>query len=416
MIKRFVLLELNWKIKLICKGDRLMSVGVCVINRNGIALSTDSAGTFGLNKMFYNSVNKLFKVSNKYSCGAIIYNDLSINSVSVEQVIKEFSIYLDSVDSFNDLYDIVSLFEKFIGEKYTYYGFDKDEVDCTHTLIKALVDEWGVKINDVLCESDGCNKAEIIIEELRGKIKKSLKTTSVSMRAYLSDKYRSFYDGLITNNLQNLSIDEGLKQELWDSICDYFALALDREKNKTGIFFAGYGTDDAYAKFIGIEVRAVLGGTIKFIETERFEAANGFGKILPLAQEDVVYTFCKGISQKYIDVFPQYVSESIEDKISTLPDTFTTEQIEEIKQIFSTCGNEITKRIIKKMHQENIEPLMKSVPLISLPEMAFLAESLVNITSLKRTYSLDGYQQTVGGPTDVAVLSKAEGFSWIKTK
>lgn len=37
-----------------------MSVGVCIINRNGIALAADSAGTYTGNKMFYNSMNKFF--------------------------------------------------------------------------------------------------------------------------------------------------------------------------------------------------------------------------------------------------------------------------------------------------------------------------------------------------------------------
>ena len=66
-----------------------MSVGVCVINRNGIALSADSAATFTVNKMFYNSVNKVFKLSSKYPCGAIIYNNLSINNVSESSVLKQ---------------------------------------------------------------------------------------------------------------------------------------------------------------------------------------------------------------------------------------------------------------------------------------------------------------------------------------
>lgn len=38
-----------------------MSVGVCIINRNGIALAADSAGTYTGNKMFYNSMNKVFR-------------------------------------------------------------------------------------------------------------------------------------------------------------------------------------------------------------------------------------------------------------------------------------------------------------------------------------------------------------------
>jgi len=43
-----------------------------------------------------------------------------------------------------------------------------------------------------------------------------------------------------------------------------------------------------------------------------------------------------------------------------------------------------------------------------------MAEALVNITSLKRKVSTD--QDTVGGPTDVAIISKVDGFVWIKRK
>ena len=46
-----------------------MSVGVCIINRNGIALAADSAGTYTGNKMFYNSMNKVFSISRKYVYG-----------------------------------------------------------------------------------------------------------------------------------------------------------------------------------------------------------------------------------------------------------------------------------------------------------------------------------------------------------
>ena len=84
--------------------------------------------------------------------------------------------------------------------------------------------------------------------------------------------------------------------------------------------------------------------------------------------------------------------------------------------MFATCANEVTDNIRSMIRKNNIEPLMNSVMLISLHEMAFLAESLVNITSLKRTYSLDGFQQTVGGPTDVAIISKGDGFLWVKKK
>ncbi len=43
-----------------------------------------------------------------------------------------------------------------------------------------------------------------------------------------------------------------------------------------------------------------------------------------------------------------------------------------------------------------------------------MAESLVNLTSFKRRVTMD--PETVGGPIDVAVISKGDGFVWIKRK
>jgi len=47
-------------------------------------------------------------------------------------------------------------------------------------------------------------------------------------------------------------------------------------------------------------------------------------------------------------------------------------------------------------------------------ELAAMAESLVNLTAFKRrmTDSLE----TVGGPIDVAVISKGDGLVWVKRK
>ncbi len=43
-----------------------------------------------------------------------------------------------------------------------------------------------------------------------------------------------------------------------------------------------------------------------------------------------------------------------------------------------------------------------------------MAEAPINLTSLKRRVSLD--QETVGGPIDIAIISKGDGFVWIKRK
>lgn len=43
-----------------------------------------------------------------------------------------------------------------------------------------------------------------------------------------------------------------------------------------------------------------------------------------------------------------------------------------------------------------------------------MAETLVNLTSFRQKVSMS--VETVGGPVDVAVISKGDGFVWIKQK
>jgi len=47
-------------------------------------------------------------------------------------------------------------------------------------------------------------------------------------------------------------------------------------------------------------------------------------------------------------------------------------------------------------------------------ELAKMAEALVELTSMKRKVTVG--VETVGGPVDVAIISKSEGFVWIKRK
>lgn len=94
-----------------------MSVGVCIINRNGIALAADSAGTYTGNKMFYNSMNKVFSISRKYVYGVITYGATVIHNVSIDQVLKEFRTFLDSKSEVNDFFEILPSFVEFIEQK-----------------------------------------------------------------------------------------------------------------------------------------------------------------------------------------------------------------------------------------------------------------------------------------------------------
>ena len=59
-------------------------------------------------------------------------------------------------------------------------------------------------------------------------------------------------------------------------------------------------------------------------------------------------------------------------------------------------------------------PILNVVSGLPRDELASMAEALVNLTSLKRRVTPES--ETVGGPIDVAIITKGDGFIWIKRK
>jgi len=394
-----------------------MSVGVCIINRNGIALAADSAGTFSPTKMFYNSVNKLIPLSRKNALGAIVYADLSIYNVSIEQILKEFSVFLDSQNSIKDFYEIIQLFKDFMRKNYNYYKFNEDEIPYCKRVISAYVNVWGKQIQDVADEDNAKQKINNILTRIGINLKNSNLINDFQICDYIKNNYEHFFDIEINKAVPDIDSFVSEKELLWQYICKAFCIDKPlTTDSKTGLLFAGYGSNDAYPKFINIDLFKILNGEIKYREIEKREARDNYAQIKPLAQDDIIYTFCKGISEDYITSIPIEVDTLIKNRIKSLPSTYTDSQKQELLLLMSDCQSKISAKINEISQQKNIQPIMKSVKLISLSEMAFLAENLVNMTSLKRTYCLDGQQQTVGGPTDVAILSKGDGFTWIKCK
>lgn len=394
-----------------------MSVGVCIINRNGIALAADSAGTFTGNKMFYNSMNKVFSLSRQNVYGAITYGATTIHNVSIDQILKEFRKFLDSREALEDYYQILPSFQEFIRDNRDYYQFDVAEKSACVALIKNLVVTWGKKIKSVTTSKNVVEEIDNVLAELQADIDSSIRIEDYDISQYIHSTYSTEFDVLINIVVPELKIYEEQKEKFWLLICDFFNLSITKESsNSMGLFFAGYGSNDAFPKFVHIEVYNVVGGKVKFKLIEKFAESSNNAKIIPLAQNDVILTFCKGISNTFINYIPNKVGTIINSKIENLPDTFSEEQKAELKVVLGSSQKDIYEAITSTIQKDNVDPILNSVQLIPLPEMAFLAESLVNITSLKRTFALDGNQQTVGGPTDVAVLSKGDGFVWIKRK
>ena len=68
----------------------------------------------------------------------------------------------------------------------------------------------------------------------------------------------------------------------------------------------------------------------------------------------------------------------------------------------------------KYISEEYVEGIIDAVDSFSVDDMANMAESLISVTNLQR--HLTSSDESVGGPIDVAVITRSEGFIWIKHK
>jgi S-adenosylmethionine synthetase len=112
-------------------------------------------------------------------------------------------------------------------------------------------------------------------------------------------------------------------------------------------------------------------------------------------------TFLKALPRYIVDAIPNLTDQ---DKIDILPNI--SDWAWNFFNLFKT-GEE-------KIVNSSSNPVIMAVNALPKEELAVMAETLVNLTSFRKKMSM--LSETVGGPIDVAIISKGDGFLWIKHK
>ena len=78
--------------------------------------------------------------------------------------------------------------------------------------------------------------------------------------------------------------------------------------------------------------------------------------------------------------------------------------------------NDVAKKMQEVANNVFVSPIIDSVTSLPIEELALFAESMINITSVRRRVAIDGNIGTVGGPIDVAIVTRGDGLIWLKRK
>ena len=400
------------------------------MNKEAVALAADSAVTFGDGDKIWPSANKIFALSKYEPIGIMIYGRAEFMGVPWETIVKIYRNKLGKktfptvIDYVVDVVEFLKSFEHefleseikshFHGLVYKYFASIRDEIsegidrilqsnddeslDSVDLLVTELISERIIEYHSLWNASDF----------VEGSGKRNINRTK--------RKYKSLIIETISEIFENIAFDDSSIDLLVDigasiPFKDYDII------NSSGIVIAGFGEQDIFPALQAIEVEGIVDNVFKYASTEYFQiSAEMRSLIMPFAQSEMAMTFMTGIDPNYQAEVKKtmlgliYEMGGIECDSEFDPDDDEAMSDEEVDEILT---RKLT--LLEQFQKENFSwPIIGVVSLLPKTELASMAEALVSLASLKQKVTLSA--ETVGGPIDVAIISKGDGFIWKQRK
>ena len=220
---------------------------------------------------------------------------------------------------------------------------------------------------------------------------------------------------------ENLPMDGGISRKL-NEIALYVLTKKGVFGRGSGVVVAGYGRRQIFPSLEEFHVDGVFSNMLRF--SQQRSSAVGREKtasVIPFAQSEMVVAFMEGVDPEYQSHINEAVRATLDRYSSTLLDLLvpgSSKDRDRYMREMSKANEELARNFEGDMNsyrrQRFVQPLVWIVDGLPKSELAAMAESLVNLTSFRRHVTRDA--ETVGGPIDVAVISRGDGFVWIKRK
>ena len=415
-----------------------MTAEVAIMNREAIALAADSAVTFReeIGPKIFTSASKIFTLSKYQPVGVMIYGNASHMGIPWETIIK---IYRNTLGqkTFRTIVDYANNFLAFLAKEIQLGSSEEENryVEISiYSYFQLISDEIAENVDKVIEEKGAIDEtttekitSQIVNEHFeRWRDTKSLTSIPKHFTRDFRQKYGNLIGAAPQEIFEKLPLTEKSLNQLTEIAVNLFMKFPTglSAPGTSGVVIAGFGTDEVFPVLESFSIEGRIG---KYLKHKRNEdkcveliyPTNA--AIRAFAQSEMVSTFMTGVDPNYqsaIDIDMRQICiaypEVLVDNIDGLKDQekeYLKNHLAEIGQkVFDKCRKQL--RDYRKEHYVN--PVMSVVQLLPKDELAAMAESLINLTSFKRRVSME--EETVGGPIDVAVISKGDGFIWIKRK
>lgn len=404
-----------------------MTAEIAILNKHGVALAADSAVSIGQQKV-YNSANKLFALSKIHPVGIMIYGSAEFMGTPWETIIKYYRSRHLKDRSFVTLQGYADDFVEFLRTTGIFPQSAESRFLChlVDQVCRAITDGLKQRVEEETKTSaiDG-QRVIAILKEVMATV--GTHTDMITQSVLLNEDTRTEilrrHSELVRERAQKWFEQIPFDGEDFSSLMSAFmallgAIDLSGE-HYTGVVIAGFGVDETFPHIESFLVQGRACGYLKMEHQPTAGTDEGMAVIKPFAQREMVDMFMRGADPSCISTLTRSFQDILEQLPSIIIDKYgfaggDEAVINGIKDDLDKLGTNLAEKFQSFQNEQFVDPVLSSVGALPLDELASMAESLVNLTSFKRKVTM--VQESVGGPIDVAVISKGDGFIWIKRK
>ena len=407
-----------------------MTAEIAILNRNGIALAADSAVSIGASAQpkIYNTGNKLFSLSKRAPVGAMIYGNVLLTGTPWETVIKSFRQKLGA-EVFETVSEYAEVLIGYIEETPALFSANQEqsefEIHCLelYGYLRSQIEDRLRSRFEAGGEATDADVSAVVAEVLQEELlnigdEESLENLPEGYGDDLVNRFSETAELAKRQVFEQLPLDDEATRSLRSLTIAWMERPLEAAELGTGLVVAGFGESEFVPALIELQVYGVMGGSLRRRTPDEHRiSANNNAAVLPFAQREMVDLFMSGIDPELREVVDSTLLDLTDSLAGLLADAIPVTEsasLESLRsggtELFETYHSYL-RDYIQHFH---IAPILDAVSVLPIDELGAMAETLVNLTSFKRRVTLDA--ETVGGPIDVAVISKGDGLVWIRRK
>lgn len=406
-----------------------MTAEIGVMNRLGVALAADSAVTIGGDaRKVYSSADKLFQLPSQAPVGVMVYGSAGFLERPWETIVKAARKNLGPT-TYPTLDGYADFFVDFLttGDPVFPAAIEQRTIDnMVEMLLWDIRNELERELDKRAEASDGLTEADVarIADDVVTR-RHTLITTRPFLRGFSeadllqATQVSAGTEKTIARLFDRLPMPSDLREKLRECaahmlIRHYVGPFL------SGVVIAGFGENEYEPRIISYEMEERCLGRPRISERKTHELSMGGSLVVPFAQRDAVAAFLEGVEpnlqqemQASVEVLFSGALDSLLSKIGARDSALESE----IRVSLQPGLADMLKRLFagwRLMRQQLWGPVLSMVAALPKDELGAVAEALVNLTKFRRRVT--PVSESVGGPIDVALITKGDGFVWIKRK